>query len=165
MEKSARAFIIVAIAAVVVMAIYGLVLSLNFSGWDERGQFGDMFGAVNALFSGLALAGVIFAVLLQSEELKLQREDIKLQRLDFKESMKIHQENADASSLASEIQVIAAYTDSLGSQIRHLRRERGNTSNSTEDVANIDDRIVQLQDNLEKEFWRIGELRKKMSKD
>ena len=28
--------------------------------WTNRGQFGDMFGAVNALFSGLAFAGIIF---------------------------------------------------------------------------------------------------------
>ena len=28
----------------------------------DRGAFGDMFGAVNALFSGLALAGVVIAI-------------------------------------------------------------------------------------------------------
>jgi len=33
-------------------------------------DFGDMFGAVNALFSGLALAGVIYAVLIQTEDIK-----------------------------------------------------------------------------------------------
>jgi hypothetical protein len=42
--------------------------------WAERGQFGDMFGAVNALFSGLAFAGVIFAILLQRQEIDDQRE-------------------------------------------------------------------------------------------
>ena len=40
------------------------------------GEFGDMFGAVNALFSGLAFAGVILAILLQRQELKLQREEL-----------------------------------------------------------------------------------------
>jgi hypothetical protein len=30
-----------------------------------RGQFGDIFGSVNALFSGLAVAGVIVAILIQ----------------------------------------------------------------------------------------------------
>ena len=33
-----------------------------------RGQFGDIFGSVNALFSGLALAGVIVAILLPRED-------------------------------------------------------------------------------------------------
>jgi hypothetical protein len=36
----------------------------------DRGTFGDMFGAVNALFSGLAFAGVIYALLLQHEEIE-----------------------------------------------------------------------------------------------
>ena len=39
-----------------------------------------MFGAVNTLFSGLAFAGVIYTILMQSSELKLQREALALQR-------------------------------------------------------------------------------------
>ena len=38
---------------------------------------GDSAGVINALFSALALAGVILAVLMQSRELKLQREEVK----------------------------------------------------------------------------------------
>ncbi len=40
------------------------------------GQFGDTFGAFNGLFTGLALAGIIVAILMQREELKLQREEL-----------------------------------------------------------------------------------------
>jgi hypothetical protein len=39
-----------------------------------------MFGAANALFSGLAFAGVIVAILLQRNELELQREELALTR-------------------------------------------------------------------------------------
>lgn len=42
--------------------------------WIVRGLFGDMFGAINALFSGLAFAGLIITFLLQREELKAQRQ-------------------------------------------------------------------------------------------
>ncbi len=49
-------------------------------GWDDRGLFGDMFGGINSLFSGLAFVGVICAILMQRIELKLQREELKLQR-------------------------------------------------------------------------------------
>lgn len=34
------------------------------------GEFGGMFGAVDALFSGLALAGVVYALLLQNFEIR-----------------------------------------------------------------------------------------------
>jgi len=41
---------------------------------DTRGQFGDLFGAVTAFFTGLAFAGVIYTIVLQSIELGTQRE-------------------------------------------------------------------------------------------
>ena len=48
-----------------------------------RGQFGDSFGAVNALFAGLAFAGVIYAIILQKKELGLQRDELGLQRREL----------------------------------------------------------------------------------
>lgn len=47
---------------------------------NDRGTFGDMFGAINALFSGLAFASIIYTIFLQREELKLQREELGLTR-------------------------------------------------------------------------------------
>lgn len=44
------------------------------------GAFGDSSGAINALFSALAFAGVIFAIILQKKELQLQREELKQTR-------------------------------------------------------------------------------------
>lgn len=50
----------------------GVLVVLMFDTWPERGQFGDLFGAVNSLFSGLAFAGVVVALLLQNHGLRLQ---------------------------------------------------------------------------------------------
>lgn len=52
-------------------------------GKPDAGTTGDMFGAVNALFSGLAFAGIIFTILLQRNELQLQREEIEETREEF----------------------------------------------------------------------------------
>lgn len=54
----------------------------------NQGTFGDMFGAVNALFSGLAFAGLIATLLYQREELKLQRKELNEQKLEFREQNK-----------------------------------------------------------------------------
>jgi len=51
---------------------------------EKRSQLGDSFGALNALFSGLALAGVILAILLQREELRLQRKELEETRAELK---------------------------------------------------------------------------------
>ena len=70
-------------------------INQHFQAHEERGTFGDMFGAVNALFSGLAFAGLIVTLLYQKEELALQRaelketrEEMKNQRTEFEEQNK-----------------------------------------------------------------------------
>jgi|WetSurMetagenome_2_1015567.scaffolds.fasta_scaffold00003_235 hypothetical protein len=55
----------------------------NNSNQLVRGVFGDKFGAINALFSGLAFAGIIFTIFLQKRELKLQREELEDTRQEF----------------------------------------------------------------------------------
>jgi len=48
--------------------------------WPTRGQLGDLFGGVNALFTALAFAGLIFTAVLQRHELELQREELAATR-------------------------------------------------------------------------------------
>lgn len=51
---------------------------------DSAGTFGDMFGSLNTLFSGLAFVGVIVAILLQRKELELQRQELEDTREELK---------------------------------------------------------------------------------
>jgi len=48
----------------------------------QIGAYGDMFGALNCLFSGSALIGVVYAVILQRRELHHQQEQIEQSRCD-----------------------------------------------------------------------------------
>lgn len=79
-KKKEQSYLLVLI--VVALFIIGLWLANLFLLKNDanRGTFGDMFGVVNALFSGLALAGVIYAILLQRVELKLQRKELEKTR-------------------------------------------------------------------------------------
>lgn len=51
----------------------------------NRGAFGDKFGFINSLFSGLALTGIIISIFFQQKELSLQRKELKDTRKEFKE--------------------------------------------------------------------------------
>jgi len=51
---------------------------------NEGGEFGDSFGAINALFAGLAFTGVIFAIILQWQELRLQRQELRDTRTEIR---------------------------------------------------------------------------------
>ena len=68
------------IAALFVLAFWVASFAwiyLCVGNWEVRGQLGDMFGAVNSLFSGLAFAGLIVTLILQRKDLNLQRESIQ----------------------------------------------------------------------------------------
>ena len=76
-------------AAIVVLMVWALTFLLFFiTDSSERGQFGDMFGAVNALFSGLAFAGLIITLILQKTELGLQRDELEQTRAELKNQRK-----------------------------------------------------------------------------
>lgn len=82
-EKTKNGWGVLIAAVITVFVLWGLnwlLLWLYAGESDKRGQFGDMFGSVNALFSGLAFAFLIYTIWLQREELTLQREELKLQR-------------------------------------------------------------------------------------
>lgn len=90
-ETKSRLWIWIVVAIGVVLVLWGL----NWCGVSKfineptnQGTFGDMFGAVNALFSGLAFAGLIITLLYQREELKLQREELQETRKELKEQNK-----------------------------------------------------------------------------
>ena len=114
----------------VILAIGGGVIALWIASWclidnfvpiDERGIFGDKFGAVNSLFSGLAFAGLIITLLFQREELQLQREELKetrnelnAQKLEFQEqnrTMKRQRfENTFFNMLSLQQEIVANFS-------------------------------------------------------
>ncbi|CAH1216024.1 hypothetical protein [Paenibacillus sp. JJ-223] len=74
---------LIALVIFVVWAGSGVAIYI-FVDKDFRGITGDMFGAVNALFSGFAFAGLIYTIAVQRQELSLQREAIKMQTEELK---------------------------------------------------------------------------------
>lgn len=48
-------------------------------------MFGDSFGALNALFSGLAFAGLIVTLIMQKDELSMQREELDEAKLELRQ--------------------------------------------------------------------------------
>jgi hypothetical protein len=65
---------------VVVIAIWYLSIPFVINTYGEPkdvASAGDMFGGINALFSGLALAGVIFAVWLQTLDVRTNQQNLE----------------------------------------------------------------------------------------
>jgi hypothetical protein len=74
---------------VVVIVLWGAapLVTLSFERDAAiRGQFGDSYGALNTLFSGLAFGAVFYAIILQRRQLAAQQEELRLTRDEFVKS-------------------------------------------------------------------------------
>lgn len=91
-----------------------VIVLLDTKGRDlsGAGTFGDSFGALNTLFSGLAFAGIIISIVLQSKELRETREELKGQKLQlerqafenaFFQMLRLHNEIVDAFRYRSPV--------------------------------------------------------------
>jgi len=108
-----RKFLVLAVVISGLWVLFGYFVPSGTP--EDRALQGDAFGAVNALFSGLAFAGVILAILLQRKELSLQRQELQATR-----------EELSGQRLALEAQVKAAEAqrfDSIFFQMVSLHHE------------------------------------------
>lgn len=99
----------------------GALIVATFHEWPERGQFGDMLGAINSLFSGLAFAGVIFTIYLQRQELALQRKELELTRTQLARSANAQERSEQALSRQVEALDRTARLNALSSIIEHFK--------------------------------------------
>lgn len=67
------------------------------------GTFGDTYGALNTLFSGLAFAILILSLFLQGKELQAQRKELEAQRLEIRESNAIARQQGIITSQQSQL--------------------------------------------------------------
>ncbi|WFC42280.1 putative phage abortive infection protein [Pseudoxanthomonas sp. SE1] len=107
-----RASIVVILGVTVTVAAYGgLVLILTWPVTEfsiaKAGTFGDSFGIVTSLFSGLAFAGVILTLILQRQELTESREIFRTQRFEgsFYRLLELYRRNLE------DIRIVESTTD------------------------------------------------------
>lgn len=82
-----RLFWVVGLTIIVTQSlIHGAELWF-ISDWQTRGQFGDSFGVVTSLFSGLGFAGLICTIVLQKKQIDIQRDDSEVLREETRESL------------------------------------------------------------------------------
>ncbi|MFT5238430.1 MAG: hypothetical protein ACI9M9_002038 [Flavobacteriaceae bacterium] len=109
-----------------VLIIFGL------DNWSDRGTFGDLFGAVNSLFSGLAFAGLIYTIVLQKQDLKLQRNEIALNRAELKKTAKAQQNSEKALIEQVEQMKVASKLNALKTLIDYYNLQIANSNNTPE---------------------------------
>jgi uncharacterized membrane protein len=118
-------FIIGLISVIIIVGLWSLnFYLLNDIGEVNRGTFGDMFGSVNALFSGLAFAGIIITILLQRKELALQRNELVETRHVLKRTADAQEKSEEAMIRQADNLKISAKLSALNALINHYNAMR-----------------------------------------
>ncbi len=85
----------------------------------SRGLFGDSFGALNALFSGFAFLGIIYTIILQTQELGLQRKELELTRAELKRAAEAQEASGEALTKQAASLKITAKLNGLNSRLQY----------------------------------------------
>lgn len=125
--KTKNIFLLAFATILVIWTAYPFLISnaivkplLPNNNWAKLGTIGDSFGALNTLFSGLALAGLAVTISLQASELrKLQRKESETAAL-VSEQSKIMKVTALLHYLNNEIDFLERQSKDLGSDDEYL---------------------------------------------
>lgn len=135
------------------------------------GEFGDLFGSINALFSGLAFAGLIYTIILQKKELSLQRDELSSTRIEiqgqkeqlekqtialnlqnfentFFQLLRFHNEITASLELSDQYSTKRSGRDSFGLMREILERKLQKVTNA----SNIDDKVRQAYEDFYKDY-------------
>lgn len=156
MEKKHFSYLL--IAAVVVIALWiatPFVVSWHMGKAPlTPGEFGDMFGTTNALFSGLALIGIVAAILLQQQELKQSTTELRNSARALTRQVELAADTARIQTLPILISVQKTRVETCGgNDFEHFAKREFNE-------AWILDRIVAMEDILKNGPAEMEKLRK-----
>lgn len=107
----------------------------KLSTWIPPNEFGDMFGALTCLFSGIAIAGVIAMLRQQHEEMKETRDEFAAQTKQFEEQTQQFKEQielARQAQLRDDFYRRISILQQLEESIAYTYKKRNPTRNNEE---------------------------------
>jgi hypothetical protein len=136
---------------------YAFWIESKYSTMGDRGLHGDMYGGLNALFSGLAFAGVIYTIHLQREELALQRKELELTREELKRTADASAQSAVALGKQIEAQFLSARLSALSTLLDSTNRRIQEHNESTiRDITGYQKRnFVNTRNQIEEELNQL----------
>ena len=138
--KNKKETVKITLISIIVVLVILVLWYLNFyllKGKNplERGTFGDMFGVVNSVFSGLAFAGILISLIFQWVQLKSQNNDIAI-------SMKIQEKSAKALEKQAENLKKSAILYALQAKLNYYTIERNKNEKLLTTTSHITDNHV-----------------------
>jgi hypothetical protein len=163
-------FLISAFVVVIVVALLIFFLVAQFiPELPDRALFGDSFGFVNTIFSGLALFAISYSLLTQIRSFSLQQEDLKLTREELKKTAEAQIESQ--KQLEKQVKIMAyqsmisAYSDFYRNRAILYKshgdsRDAGRSDRSDQYKSMDKDLMEKIKPIIEKIEFEINQLEK-----
>ncbi|WP_300485829.1 hypothetical protein [Flavobacterium sp.] len=142
----------------------GIIGSLIFTYWlmsgkskDELEAFNNMFGGLNTLFSGLALAGIILTILLQKNELTLQRQELVETREELRRTAEAQEKAEMALNRQAENLKISAKLSAMSTLVNYY----GEEASSNNDIFGLSIERSNSQTKRKEYILKIEEILRK----
>jgi hypothetical protein len=152
-------FTFLLVAGIAVWLISIPVVTSLYGKPNSAHEFGDMFGAINALFSGLALAGIIYTIIIQREELRLTRDELKRAAEAQTNSAESLKKQLSQQTDASRLTALSALVNSANEQINQhdrwndaYRLNHPGTGNKYDNM-----KVLEKRRTCESEIWQLLE--------
>lgn len=84
---------------------YYLLVTHNAADLPTRGQIGDTFGVLNALFSALAILGIVYTIFQQNDVIRQSKLDTENSMKEFNESVKQFEQQQKIQALSTLITI------------------------------------------------------------
>lgn len=114
--------------------VYFLLVTNYYPSITDSGSFGDMFGAVSAVFSGLAFLGVVYTIVLQRKELQNTTETQKKSEQILKEQNKSLEKTAKLNALNAILQSLGPTLLSVTTSIHPDPHQRDEINQEIEKI-------------------------------
>lgn len=139
----------------VIISWYLTYYNLKDYSTECRGTFGDMFGGINALFSGLAFCGIIITILLQSSELRLQREEIQENRKELVRTTEVQEKQGISLNRQAENLKISAKLSALNTLVNYYNEKAKSEREATKGMFGISNHSNEYTSKAESYLFEI----------
>lgn len=119
-EESNSCYIKIVLLGIIILWIANWVYC--FYSEVDKGSFGDQFGAVNALFTGFAFAGTVYALILQRKSIDLQQKELEAQREELKQTRAEFKKQTEIFDNETKTQELQRFESTFFMLLTHLQK-------------------------------------------
>ncbi len=133
--KLDKVLIFVVTIIIFLWALSAFAIYFFIDNWNDRGTFGDLFGVINSLFSGLALAGLIYTTYKNKNLMIDQRNEIEINRKELVRSRKIQEKSEKVLEEQARQMSLNTKLNGLKTLVDYFTLQINNPKNSEEIIS------------------------------